>query len=314
MTRVGIYLKSGFGNLGFGTGALPVLIKCLDDYKISIGKIIGCSAGSFAVPAAAIRKFNNLLNAWLNISPPDISKLHRWQTIRHPFRRPSLLDSSPLKKYTSTFIEPDLDLICSSRAIPFEIITTDIKTGHGVYFLNTPENKNILLDVCMASAGIVPFFAPRMVGDLVLIDGAFTDDLPITRFATDGCDVVFVIDLYDGIPLFNKEFARLNWPDALLRSMHISIAQHSRLRLDFGKLINNILEVFEKVDFSEETKRKLGIEGYSKCKIVPVTAEIPIDHVGFRDFDDCIKQQLLEAGYWAAKTTMKKMGLDSDNI
>jgi len=310
MKRVGIYLKSGFANLGFGTGAIPVIIKCLDQQNIPIAKIIGCSAGSFAVPVMAVREYADVLTAWLNIEPPNISHLHVWQTLRHFFSRPSLLDSSPLFKYARNFIEPHLDVACSSEAIPFEIITTDARTGDGVYFANTPENKDKLVEVCMRSAGIIPFFGIGNIGGVDLIDGGFSDDMPIKRFVDSGCNTVFVIDLYNGLPAFNENDPKERcWPAMLMRATQISIQQHSRLRLDLNARINEEIEALENGGTNITAKSKLRISDYSKCQVIFITAGYPIYHISFREFDDFTKKILVMLGYLSADKALRNLGL-----
>ena len=290
---VGIFLKSGFGNLGLGSGSLPALIKCLDAHDIPITKIIGSSAGSFAVPLLASRQFSDASEAWLGLAPSNVSKFHPIKTMRHPFARPSLFDSGPLERYIAPYFSRHLDKIFSPSTIPFEIITTDLKTGETIFFLNSPENKSSLLNICMASAAIVPFFEPRNVNGRILIDGAFSNDMPIKRFIDSGCDVVFVVDIYRGHPpLFvDGDPKELNWPGLLTRSTQINIHQHTQLRLG------------------------LALAEQAKCKIVFVYPEIELHHVLFLDFfDQEMKEMLTEIGYWSAKKTLKELGLDSPNI
>ncbi len=310
MKKVGIFLKSGFGNLGFGSGALKVLIACLGHHNIEIVKLIGCSAGSFAIPSFAIRRPDRVSAAWFNLKPSDVSRFK----FQHPFHGLSILNPASLEKYTKQFIEPDLDLIFSEKAIPFEIITTDLKTGNGVYFQNTLENKSRLIDICMASAGIVPFFPPRTIDNLILVDGAFSDDLPLKRFMEAGCDIVFVVDLYDGLPAFDNNPKKAIWPEFLLRMMQINTNQHSRLRLDLSERINKELEVVREQKLSIGVVNKLCLNGLVQCNVQFVIPAIPIRHISFRDFTEVEKWALPAIGYWAAKTTVKKLGIDYEGV
>lgn len=313
MENVGIFLKSGFGNLGFGVGALKVLISCLDHHKIKITKLIGSSAGSFAIPSFAIRRFEDVHKAWFNLQSEKVSNLV-WQ---HPFRGTSILSPAKLKKYVKSYIETNTDEIFSPKAIPFEIITTNLVTGDGVYFANIPANKHQLLEICMASAAIVPFFPPVTlvkVDDLILVDGGFSDDLPIKRFVDAGCDMVFVVDLYNGLPSFDAHPKKRIWPEFLMRTIQISLAQHSRLRLDLSNKINRELEVLERRKIDGGIRSELGIDGFSRCVVKFVNPVIPMNHISFRRFDKDDKQKLPEIGYWAAKTVMQKLGLDFDGV
>lgn len=321
MNRVGIIKRSGFANLGFGTGAMRVLLECLKHHNVEVIKLMGCSAGSFLLPLEAIGLFEESLEAWLNLTPDKIAKLRKLSLIRHPFKRPSILDSGPLREYANKLLEPNLDLIFSNTAIPFEIITTDLKTGDGVYFGNTRENKNILLDICMASAALVPLLPPVQINGLSLVDGAFSDDMPIKRLVDSGCDLIFVVDVYSGIPEFSVPFKELAWPDLILRTSQISIDQHSRLRLDANQRINQEIGFFNNVrgidaaaQILNSFNEYLKIEQYSECKIVFVRGETPIERIGFHEFQTIDQTNLVEIGYWAAKTALKKLNLDFDGV
>lgn len=320
MKNVGIYLKSGFGNLGFSAGAVPTLMKCLDAHKIKIVKIIGCSASSFIVPLLSIRKYNDILTAWFNLTPDDVSKFHFWDTLLHKiFQEAALLDFKPLRRYASGFLNSYLDEVFSNQAIPFEIIATDLMTGEGVYFPNSPENKTNLLEICMSSAAIVPFAEFIKIEDRILIDGGFSDDLPIRRLAESGCDTVFVFDLYNGIPALNKrDKGEFFWPALLMRGIQITIAQHSRLRYELGEKINSELSFARQWsgigDHDQSMRQALGLDFFSSCSIKTVSAEIPIFHITFRHFDGFTQQVLPEIGYYAAKTALNHIRLNNDMI
>ncbi|HEY4507080.1 MAG TPA: patatin-like phospholipase family protein [Candidatus Paceibacterota bacterium] len=292
MNKAGIFLRSGFGNLGLGSGAVPVLIKSLDAHNIPITRIIGSSAGSFAVPLFSARAFSDVSESWMGLTPKNISKFHPIQTISHPFKRSSLLDSEPLKRYMTKYFNRNLDDIFSPSTIPFEIITTDLKTGETVFFQNSLDNKNRLLDICMASAAIVPFFEPKKIDGQVLVDGAFSNDMAIQRLVDSGCDLIFVIDAYRGYPpVFSENDPKeSNWPGFLSRVTLINIYHHSRLRLESA------------------------LEKRGNCKIVFIRPETDLPYILFLDFDEEIKKMLTQIGYWSAKKALHELGLDLNNI
>ena len=99
MNRVGIIKRSGFANLGFGTGAMRVLLECLKHHNVEVIKLWDVR-GSFLLPLEAIGLFEESLEAWLNLTPDKIAKLRKPSLIRHPFKRPSILDSGPLRGNT----------------------------------------------------------------------------------------------------------------------------------------------------------------------------------------------------------------------
>ncbi len=298
-TNIGVIKRSGFANGLFGIGAYRVIYECLKYHKLKIKKAIAISSSSFSIMLESIEKFDEILHVWLKLTTKDIYEIPYVQALRHPLKRPSIFSSEPLRRYVTRFIKPHLDEIFSERALPFEIVTTDLDTGNAIYFSNQDiKNKPRAVDICMASAALIPFFPPVIIEkdgkEFLLADGAPSNDMPIKRLLDVGCELIFIIDVFGGELNFSTDRSSLAWPDLLTRATQISISQHSDLRLNLGEMMNSS----------------------SPAKFIPIwiKPEIPLEHINFRCFDQDIKDNLVEAGYWAAKVAVRKLHLDCNSI
>lgn len=304
MKKVGIFLRSGFANLGFGAGAMEVVIGCLKHHGIEVVKLMGSSGGSFSIPMHALGEYSAVRYSWLGLRPDKIATINWRGLIKHPLVCSSILNPGPLYEYARQSLSPYIDRAYSDEAIPFEIITTDLETGEAVYWDNNPDNKKFAVEICMASAAIVPFLLPRIINSLLLADGAYSDDMPIKRLVQSGCDAIFVLDVYNNLPTYLTRREDLFWPNLLERAIQVSVAQQSRLRLSLNERINN--EILEGISYRGESHRQ--------CQIIHVIPEIPIEHIGFRKFTQAKQQALVELGYWSAKVAMNHLGLDCGDL
>src|SRR5579859_2706437 len=82
--------------------------------------------------------------------------------------------------------------------IPFRAVATDLVTGHLVVF-----GEGDLANVMRASMSVPGFIAPTEIGDMLLIDGGLTNNLPVNVAREMNADVVIAVNL--GTPLLKRE-------------------------------------------------------------------------------------------------------------
>jgi NTE family protein len=82
--------------------------------------------------------------------------------------------------------------------IPFRAVATDLVTGHLVVF-----GEGDLATVMRASMSVPGFIAPTEIGDMLLIDGGLTNNLPVNIAREMRADVIIAVNL--GTPLLKRE-------------------------------------------------------------------------------------------------------------
>src|SRR3989344_5861146 len=237
-SSIGIIQRSGFANGFFGAGARLFLDRILEYHGLKISRVVGVSAQSFSVALQSIGLLEEIVQAWLDLTTKDIYHFDKWGLLLNPIKFlkkwPSILDSTPLRNYVAGKISGHEDEIFSDKAIPFDIITTNISANedHCIFFDNSPDNKKIILDICMASATLVPWFRPLVLNyegkKILLADGAFSNDMPIKRLTEFGCDTIFIVDYYGGAPGFEYN-DKPPWHESTSRSLQVAVEEHSRL-------------------------------------------------------------------------------------
>ena len=82
--------------------------------------------------------------------------------------------------------------------IPFRAVATDLVTGHLVVF-----GEGDLANVMRASMSVPGFIAPTEIGDMLLIDGGLTNNLPVNIAREMRADVIIAVNL--GTPLLKRD-------------------------------------------------------------------------------------------------------------
>ncbi len=83
-------------------------------------------------------------------------------------------------------------------SIPYRAVATDLVTGKAVVF-----GEGELANVMRASMSVPAVVAPAQIGDMILVDGGLTDNLPVDVARTMGADIVIAVNL--GTPLMKRE-------------------------------------------------------------------------------------------------------------
>jgi NTE family protein len=82
--------------------------------------------------------------------------------------------------------------------IPFRAVATDLVTGTPVVF-----DGGDLPRVMRASMSVPGVIAPAQIGDMILVDGGLTNNLPVDVARAMGADIVIAVNL--GTPLMTRE-------------------------------------------------------------------------------------------------------------
>ena len=82
--------------------------------------------------------------------------------------------------------------------IPFRAVATDLVSGKAVVF-----SEGELPNVMRASMSVPGAVDPVVIGDMMLVDGGLTDNLPVNIARTMGADIVIAVNL--GTPLMKRD-------------------------------------------------------------------------------------------------------------
>lgn len=107
---------------------------------------------------------------------------------------PSLYDLGPMRRSLEELV--DFDRL-NSGAVRFQIMAVDVETGEEVAF-DTARDR-IEPDHVLASAGLIPDFAPVEIGGRALVDGGLADNVPSDLVLLEeptGPVALFAVDLY----------------------------------------------------------------------------------------------------------------------
>jgi NTE family protein len=179
--KLGVALSGGGARGAAHTGVLRVLTQA----GIRIHCIAGTSSGAIvgAFHAAGV--------------PPErqlrFAQRLRWRSLRMiGIPKMGLFHTGELEKF---LIETLGDIRFDELEIPLGVVATDFRTAQSVIF-----REGRVAPAVAASAAIPIVFSPVMLGDMVLVDGGLSDNLPSGLARTMGADVVLgvsVLSVFD---------------------------------------------------------------------------------------------------------------------
>jgi NTE family protein len=116
-----------------------------------------------------------------------------------------------------------LDLVTKKKSFaeldfPVAVVATDLITGETVVL-----DEGMVAEAVRASISLPGIFAPVVKGDMVLVDGAVSDRLPIKVAQDRGADLVIAVDVTFGS---GKKTAIKNTMDVILTSLDIMSKIH----------------------------------------------------------------------------------------
>ena len=190
MKRLGIALSGGGARGAAHTGVLRVLSR----EGLPIHCIAGCSSGAIvgAFHAAGVPPEQQL----------QFAQRLRWRSLRMlGIPKMGFFHSGELERY---IIETLGDKQFSDLKIPLQVVATDFRTASPVVF-----KEGRVAPAVAASAAIPIVFSPVRVGEMVLVDGGLTNNLPADLARAMGAEVVLgvsVLSVFDDKRRFDSFF------------------------------------------------------------------------------------------------------------
>jgi NTE family protein len=180
---VGLVLGSGSSR---GWAHIGV-IEALEEEKIPIDYIAGCSIGSYVAAIYASGGFKSLKEFVLRM---DGKKVFSYFDVVFP--RSGLLNGTKRLKELYSMHADAADF--SDLKIPLMMVATDLATGKKVVL-----KSGSILNALRATMSIPGLFAPVKVKGRWLVDGGLVDPVPVGVARALEADVVIAVDLNSGV-------------------------------------------------------------------------------------------------------------------
>lgn len=212
--RIAVVIGSG----GIKCTAAIGMWRVLQEEKISVDSIVGCSGGSLygafianGIDVDAMQEHSKTL--WTSdIMQGYIANLKASKDGSLRFNdRSGLVDDSVLNKNIGEIFH---GLSFSDLKIPLKIVATEMINGEKVIL-----SEGSVFDAIRASIAIPIIFPPWEVDGRLLIDGAASDPLPIDVAIQDGADIIIAM----GFPLsYRKRFRSMTAVQEQLNSIYMN--------------------------------------------------------------------------------------------
>ena len=180
---VGLVLGSGSSRGWAHIGA----IEALEEEKIPIDYIAGCSIGSYVAAIYASGSLKSLKEFVLRM---DGKKVFSYFDVVFP--RSGLLNGTKRLKELYSMHADAADF--SDLKIPLMMVATDLATGKKVVL-----KSGSILNALRATMSIPGLFAPVKVKGRWLVDGGLVDPVPVGVARALEADVVIAVDLNSGV-------------------------------------------------------------------------------------------------------------------
>ena len=229
---IGLALGSGaakgFAHIG--------VLKALQENKIQVDAVVGCSAGALIGGLYCCdltpKEIEELackveIKDWIDLTIPTLG-LIRGRKVEEM-----------MKRFTKEKNIEDLNK-------RFIAIATNLNTSEKYIFENGPVSKAI-----RSSISIPGVFEPVTLDDMTLVDGAVVDRVPLSEIKKLNLDIVIAVDL--GFTVLGKD--KLNILDIIIQSIELLTEQAMKTkRLDADILIEPDLKSISpsRFDLAEE--------------------------------------------------------------
>ncbi|MEJ2168558.1 MAG: patatin-like phospholipase family protein [Desulfobacterales bacterium] len=180
---VGLVLGSGSSRGWAHIGA----IEALEEAKIPIDYIVGCSVGSYVGAIYASGSLKSLREFVLKM---DGKKIFSYFDVVFP--RSGVLNGTRRLKELYSMHTDAADF--SDLKIPLLMVATDLATGKKLVL-----KSGSVLEALRATMSVPGLFAPVKVKERWLVDGGLVDPVPVGVARALETDVVVAIDLNGGI-------------------------------------------------------------------------------------------------------------------
>jgi len=253
-----------------------VVLEALDEMGVKPAFIAGCSIGALLGAAyasgLAAREIREYALSVLG-TPGKAARQLFWpkrngktaKAINLALFRPVSLNGLGLVQLVSP---PGMAKRIEDTAIPFAVSSTDFHAGREVT-LQTGDLQTAVA-ASIAIPGVIE--APRLAGR-VMIDGAYTNPVPMDQVRKAGCDILLAVDV-TGMPLAKEENGDPGPAELMLGATQVLQKRITRLQCETAKpemMITPAIDRFAAHDFlkiseileaaepeRERVKRRLG--------------------------------------------------------
>jgi len=212
--RIALVIGSG----GIKCAAAAGLWRVLQEEKIVVDSVVGCSGGSMYAALIANHVDVKIMEEWSRtLWTSDIMhgyteslKASKDGSLRFN-ERSGLVDDSVMNKKLQDIYG---DLKFSDLQMPFKVVATDLLSGEKMTL-----SEGSVFDAIRASLAIPIIFPPWEVDGRLLIDGAASDPLPIDVAIQEGADIIIAM----GFPLdYRSRFRSMTAVQEQLNSIYIN--------------------------------------------------------------------------------------------
>lgn len=163
------------------------VIQALEDRGYSIVKVSGCSMGAIVGGFFAAGKLDQYRDWVTSLGYLDVLKLVDF----------SLLSGGAIKLEKVYFAIREMlgETKIEDLAIPFTSVATDLKHEKEIWF-----QRGSLVEAMRASAAIPTILEPVVTDNMMLVDGAVLNPLPITPCVSSHADLIIAVDINSDVP------------------------------------------------------------------------------------------------------------------
>lgn len=217
------FVLSGGGNQGVAqVGMLRALLERGHRPDVIVGTSVGALNGSVIATSPTLEAVDRIERVWADLTGeqvfPGNAFKRAWNVLRrddHLISNDGLAEVIMAAGAAATFEELE---------VPLRVVTTDLVTGDEMVFVRGPLHPALL-----GSAALPGIFPPVEYDDLVLVDGAVVNLVPISHALAGPIDRIFVLDVSD--PLTERP---IKSPlDVAVRAFAISREQRFELELQW---------------------------------------------------------------------------------
>jgi len=249
---VGLVLGSGSSRGWAHIGA----IEALEEEKIPIDFVVGCSAGSYVGAIYASGSLRSLKEFVLKM---DGKKVFSYFDVAFP--RSGVLNGTKRLKELYSMHTDATDF--SDLKIPVMMVATDLASGQKVVL-----KSGSVLEALRATMSVPGLFAPVRIKDRWLVDGGLVDPVPVGVARAMDADAVIAVDLNSGIISSRRK----------TRPIRREIKKTGESPTYKSELFQKLLEYYEaaEITFAEKVSELLRRESATPDIIETVMSSINI--------------------------------------
>lgn len=249
--------------------------QAIQEAGLAVAEIVGTSIGGLiGACVAGGERWEALAPRARALDKQDIVTVNRWALLFNGIRQPAVFRGDTFQNYigktlpVETFGELD---------IPLAMNAVDLETGAMEWFGAGAREDVPLAESVYATCALPVFYPPAEIGGRAFVDGGVLDNLPITRAAERGADLIIAVDVGAGAVKDSK--------DTISKGM---IAVQHRVS-----------------DIVTYARKRAILDAWSSPRLVYIRPALD----GVSTFDFTRTSYFLEEGYRAAREALTGAGL-----